>query len=119
VLQWGHGDGAVEEKAKADVMDSIGMLQWGHGDGAVEELGCMASIPMKPKASMGPRRWSRGRVLASYSSPNYTMLQWGHGDGAVEEHSIDLIIAGIEPASMGPRRWSRGRAGGRSRISNP
>src|SRR5271166_2060753 len=36
-LQWGHGDGAVEEKNCKDLTLKLQKLQWGHGDGAVEE----------------------------------------------------------------------------------
>ncbi len=110
-LQWGHGDGAVEEtggllslrpKLKrfngATAMEpwkspdlqplaiTIEWLQWGHGDGAVEESGSLERKLAATRASMGPRRWSRGRVLAK-------------------------CVVRVEPrASMGPRRWSRGRA---------
>ncbi len=39
LLQWGHGDEAVEEqKAQLRSSDSRS-LQWGHGDEAVEEHG--------------------------------------------------------------------------------
>jgi len=61
-LQWGHGDGAVEECIMSPVEKLIKMLQWGHGDGAVEER----------SPQFGPARLE--------------LLQWGHGDGAVEEH---------------------------------
>src|SRR5271157_3376131 len=61
------------------------LLQWGHGDGAVEEFAGSNGQCVCLSASMGPRRWSRGRV---------TELQ-----------SLD----DRKPASMGPRRWSRGR----------
>ena len=37
-LQWGHGDGAVEEiRLAAKIGPARDWLQWGHGDGAVEE----------------------------------------------------------------------------------
>ncbi len=38
-------------------------LQWGHGDGAVEESPWTPGTPAAAVASMGPRRWSRGRVI--------------------------------------------------------
>ena len=112
-LQWGHGDGAVEERTwiRADAAASI-ELQWGHGDGAVEEV-----------------------VAASESTDGERKLQWGHGDGAVEERrrrgsalggrrrfngatamepwksdSADVDRSADVAASMGPRRGSRGRA---------
>ncbi len=112
-LQWGHGDGAVEEFVGLNPSAPISGLQWGHGDGAVEELTC----------------WH-----ANWRS--IWVLQWGHGDGAVEEQGDDRWLTprvtsfngatAMEPwkrdqlvgvhrrislASMGPRRWSRGRAG--------
>ncbi len=133
-LQWGHGDGAVEESNITGSSAVPVALQWGHGDGAVEEI---------------PRCDRRGPPVA---------LQWGHGDGAVEEAMAgDVIVrytsfngatamepwkrhsgsktnrsresfngaTAMEPwksgrfgarfhlfagASMGPRRWRRGRA---------
>ncbi len=36
-LQWGHGDGAVEEAMYGEDRHTRELLQWGHGDGAVEE----------------------------------------------------------------------------------
>ena len=62
-------------------------------------------------ASMGPRRWSRGRDGGPGSrGPSRPWLQWGHGDGAVEEVRARLSVGATALASMGPRRWSRGRA---------
>jgi len=37
VLQWGHGDEAVEELEESAAMTIPARLQWGHGDEAVEE----------------------------------------------------------------------------------
>jgi len=37
------------------------VLQWGHGDGAVEERKWSKKKSARAIASMGPRRWSRGR----------------------------------------------------------
>ena len=56
VLQWGHGDEAVEEiqgKTRGSMMSA---LQWGHGDEAVEESTPHAPRPTLLNASMGPRR---------------------------------------------------------------
>jgi len=88
-LQWGHGDGAVEEMGTDIVYRHLWMLQWGHGDGAVEE----EDTPQVPggtvAASMGPRRWSRGRGgVCRHRFPSHKWLQWGHGDGAVEESKL-------------------------------
>ena len=92
-LQWGHGDGAVEEvgttlSGPPAVDDS---LQWGHGDGAVEEVvpsGLAAPQVCQRWASMGPRRWSRGRGYVA---------------------AMHELRVATDAASMGPRRWSRGR----------
>jgi len=61
-LQWGHGDGAVEEKRGQERPGTSIPLQWGHGDGAVEESPRSRPSWCALPASMGPRRWSRGRV---------------------------------------------------------
>jgi len=37
ILQWGHGDEAVEEEDNIPLIRSLINLQWGHGDEAVEE----------------------------------------------------------------------------------
>ena len=62
MLQWGHGDEAVEETNSVAFAASATTLQWGHGDEAVEE-----SLRQ------------RGEGLTPQE------LQWGHGDEAVEE----------------------------------
>jgi len=81
VLQWGHGDEAVEELVDQGVLYPgfqrfngatamkpwksrrtvtmpawVGVLQWGHGDEAVEELLGPTKTSHEDKASMGPRR---------------------------------------------------------------
>ena len=81
MLQWGHGDEAVEEVLIRNGWRTTEALQWGHGDEAVEELvvdtqdsfalsGFNGATAMKPwksgrtveqgrnalAASMGPRR---------------------------------------------------------------
>ena len=87
-------------------------LQWGHGAGAVEDRqaiagaavtarrfnGATALGPWKTRsrrsrrairvmqASMGPRRWGRGRrPRPSGTRTEARGLQWGHGAGAVED----------------------------------
>ena len=37
MLQWGHGDEAVEERRLRRPSVRVSQLQWGHGDEAVEE----------------------------------------------------------------------------------
>ncbi len=87
-----------------------GKLQGGHRDGAVEEDGRSQKLLKVTPASMGPRRWSRGReYLSAILRPILDQLQWGHGDGAVEEFGRRRGALRVDHASMGPRRWSRGR----------
>jgi len=56
LLQWGHGDEAVEEVHRATSGDAPAGLQWGHGDEAVEEGLPRVARLREPIASMGPRR---------------------------------------------------------------
>ena len=56
LLQWGHGDEAVEEIVPAAHQTPETELQWGHGDEAVEEWRNGAKCVELPPASMGPRR---------------------------------------------------------------
>ena len=68
VLQWGHGDEAVEEATATPALHGPEELQWGHGDEAVEEF------------EEGP-----GPVASDW-------LQWGHGDEAVEEAGTSACL---------------------------
>jgi len=62
MLQWGHGDEAVEElKHTKPLKWTERLLQWGHGDEAVEETADDVEFVRNGE------------------------LQWGHGDEAVEE----------------------------------
>ena len=85
-LQWGHGDGAVEEDPLSRSVSragsaSMGPRRWSRGRDDGRTIRGFAD-----RASMGPRRWSRGRVHATFSAICHSdQLQWGHGDGAVEE----------------------------------
>ena len=57
-LQWGHGDGAVEERA-LPVSRDTSTLQWGHGDGAVEEgppPGPFGAMDLRPGLREGRSR---------------------------------------------------------------
>ncbi len=57
VLQWGHGDEAVESVTTPYVTaDLFQLLQWGHGDEAVESIVQAAMLAAHALASMGPRR---------------------------------------------------------------
>src|SRR5271157_1969479 len=68
-----------------DETDSFA-LQWGHGDGAVEEgghagVGSLGASRFNGATAMEP--WKRSvSMVCRIRSPQ---LQWGHGDGAVEE----------------------------------
>jgi len=56
MLQWGHGDEAVEEGLWSVFVAWLGPLQWGHGDEAVEESWKTQKSKNARGASMGPRR---------------------------------------------------------------
>ncbi len=80
------------------------LLQWGHGDEAVEEMetpdtttsedGFNGATAMKP--------WKSG-VTNAWSSPR-TTLQWGHGDEAVEESRYSMI----SPLTIMALQWGHG-----------
>src|SRR5208337_76267 len=117
-----------------------GLLQWGHGDGAVEEQdqsGHSDDICIRFNGATAMEPWKR--VMRSRPCRFAKSLQWGHGDGAVEEKAIRQSMTPVLVASMGPRpmepwksddrperalkssmlqwghgRWSRGRALARS-----
>ena len=62
LLQWGHGDEAVEEPERySGTAQDLRSFQWGHGDEAVEEL---------------------VNIGSGYRNSGF---EWGHGDEAVEE----------------------------------
>jgi len=56
MLQWGHGDEAVEEIPYYALSQPLSRLQWGHGDEAVEEGPGLDRFGLPLRASMGPRR---------------------------------------------------------------
>jgi len=85
-------------------------LQWGHGDGAVEEVNDVMEgddIPGGFNGATAMEPW-KSLILVT-GEPMGAELQWGHGDGAVEEPEEHLERKRAARASMGPRRWSRGR----------
>ncbi len=61
LLQWGHGEFAVENGRRAAPSTGAIWLQWGHGEFAVENGGAASVAPTTPEE-----------------------LQWGHGEFAVE-----------------------------------
>jgi len=91
-LQWGHGDGAVEECTTVkswfcQLTASMGPRRWSRGRGRRRP-----ATARLLSASMGPRRWSRGRgLLRRLDSRPTNWLQWGHGDGAVEESLVAMV----------------------------
>ena len=113
-LQWGQGDGALEEALSLHAVGrrvgqaSMGPRQWSLGragplsESDVEPPGFNGAKAMEPwkrarsewqslqarLASMGPRRWSLGRGGSTplWQPPRHrSRLQWGQGNGALEE----------------------------------
>ena len=92
-LQWGHDAGVVEDHVGHGAKALAYKLQWGHDAGVVEDAAEDGESGESPSAaSMGPRRWGRGRL--------------GRGG----------TVSGAMTASMGPRRWGRGRRDGTSNL---
>jgi hypothetical protein len=61
-------------------------------------------------ASMGPRRWCRGRPRTGQLQRLWNeLLQWGRDDGVAEDVGLAVVIGRTVAASMGPRRSCRGR----------
>ena len=81
LLQWGHGDEAVEESNR-------------RRPGAPDRYRFNGATAMKPWKSLHRR----------FSFVKRFKLQWGHGDEAVEEHARKLRVESRAEASMGPRR---------------
>ena len=137
-LQWGHDDGVVEDADWCGCHrpgDSV--LQWGHDDGVVEDGESeLITADRAGNASMGPRRWSRGRRTSrqrlgrarSRFNGATTMESWKTASLAIRQLDRDPGFNGATTmeswktarvsttrartelaASMGPRRWSRGR----------
>ena len=82
------------------------LLQWGHGDEAVEELAHRAKTIADDRGFNGAtamKPWKRAAYRRSMRRCE-DLLQWGHGDEAVEEIADRIAVPGIELASMGPRR---------------
>ncbi len=104
--RWSRGRVGVQRMQGA----SLSVLQWGHGDGAVEETGShrltLARYPrfngataMEPWKS--PKLDSLGRPKIGFNGAT-AMEPWkSRQERRPGDHGV---------ASMGPRRWSRGRA---------
>ncbi len=109
MLQWGHGEFAVENERRTRKTVLAHLLQWGHGEFAVENAadepakgtvamsfnGATANSPWRTPASCKssrPRRglqWGHGEFAVENSGqrrdrPRGGRLQWGHGEFAVE-----------------------------------
>ena len=156
-LQWGRDDGVAEEVCPTIVL-ARGDASWGRDDGVAEEpemprggrgapprFNGAATMGSRKRArrrdglrggtgaSMGPRRWGRGRARRFASSrcrrPSFNgaatmgsrksktgspsegrghVLQWGRDDGVAEE--VIATLLGERPmAPNGAARWGRGR----------
>src|SRR5258706_406786 len=84
-------------------------LQWGRGLGTAESGDARGHSFASPLASMGPRSWDRGEVVACVKAPLMrTGLQWGRGLGTAERRWLIAPQTADGQASMGPRSWDRG-----------
>ena len=84
-LQWGHGDEAVEDSTTIDGIRTPTMLQWGHGDEAVEEFRWFGGFDVGLNRFNGATAMKPWKSSASPTRSPRKRLQWGHGDEAVEE----------------------------------
>ncbi len=107
-LQWGRDDGVAEDHDQiarsAAIRASMGPRRWGRGRRCDGIVGARGTA----RASMGPRRWGRGRrdgsgTQRSASTASMGPRRWGRG----RRHRPPY--ARRARASMGPRRWGRGR----------
>ncbi len=87
-LQWGHDFSAVEISWLHTYRMPENLLQWGHDFSAVEMTDRFVEDDLDAIASMGPRLFSRGNLVANLGQSNP-----------------------IPNASMGPRLFSRGNGG--------
>ena len=108
-LQWGHGLSAVEICSALAGQLYVHMLQWGHGLSAVEIVGLELGFGPEPRASMGPRPFSRGnhdacRAVRSGRHASMGPRPFSRGNRLSFTANWSLLIV----ASMGPRPFSRG-----------
>ncbi len=133
-LQWGRDDGVAEDAGvRRHPMDRRWSLQWGRDDGVAEDPDRLPSgratirfngaatmgsrktdhsrsrDAADARASMGPRRWGRGRRSGPAMTGDRRQLQWGRDDGVAEDPCEYCDVRPSSSASMGPRRWGRGR----------
>ena len=88
-LQWGRDDGVAEKAAQREAGQPAPtlQLQWGRDDGVAEKcLQSRSTACATSQASMGPRRWCRGKEwLRSKADTAILRLQWGRDDGVAEK----------------------------------
>src|SRR4051812_6291014 len=92
------------------MLTATAWLQCGHDEIVVENFGFVRSIDSAVKASMRPRRDSRGEPDASlFRSVMASRLQCGHDEIVVENAEVQGADGtATQIASMRPRRDSRG-----------
>src|SRR5262249_14486591 len=84
---WDHGGEAVEDAQQCVSSHLTIVLQWGHGNLAVEDSSPGRLSKAEASTSRGPRRFHRGRPsrLGPLGDGRFK-LQWGHGGFAVEDY---------------------------------
>ncbi len=83
-LQWGHASSSVERFARNPIPLVVDELQWGHASSSVESASYRHGTALGSGASMGPRFFKRGEMVAYRPA------------------------ASLIGASMGPRFFKRG-----------
>ncbi len=144
LLQWGRDDGVAEDaswrepswsahrrfngaatmgsRKTPSALDAsrrpADALQWGRDDGVAEDAYRDPRRWLAVAASMGPRRWGRGRrrVVRIARDPP-ARLQWGRDDGVAEDdasRSPHAASAGFNgAATMGSRKTRPAASSGR------
>ena len=132
-LQWGRDDGVAEDvRPDVELRGRTVSFNGAATMGSRKTRDRASSIAAALPASMGPRRWGRGRRGAAIRGSGPSRLQWGRDDGVAEDGEAAIVgggswlqwgrddgvaedaatrwrIADAGAASMGPRRWGRGR----------
>ena len=88
-------------------MTSTGQLRWGRDDGVAEDQRSMGRCHRS--ASMGPRRWGRGRPATTMVAGPVRSFNGAATMGSRKTTSRTSSSGACSGASMGPRRWGRGR----------
>src|SRR5258708_4458998 len=85
-FKWGTGSSPGMTRPWARVRSTPEVLQWGHGEFAVDDVGTLYDA-----LGIAPLQWGHGEFAVDdepYSRcPRYTTgtLQWGHGEFAVDD----------------------------------